>query len=138
MIDYIEYLNPPTKYSTGKLLRKKTKIFQEDLNAEKIQLDARKHNYIESLKTQGLCFEKVKLANFKTKNGLSYPGLIATEKIFANEPIIKLPTKLLLNTKIAFCSEIHKVFEQNPIFFSSTFTSLWEDHILWAFLIFEN
>ena len=47
-------------------------------------------------------------AMFKTRNGLSYPGLIATDRIKANTILVKVPVDCLLTTRDGFLSEINK------------------------------
>ncbi len=54
----------------------------------------------------GLLINKVKYGMFKTKNGLPYPGLVATEKILANEVLVNVPRELLFTTRDAFLSPI--------------------------------
>ena len=62
---------------------------------------------------------KLQYARFKLKNGLPYNGLIgnfkyyillATEKILQNETLVRVPVKLLFNTKDAFLSELEPMF----------------------------
>ena len=44
------------------------------------------------------------MAEFKTRNGLPYTGFIATEKIYANEIILKFPASHMVTVKKAFFS----------------------------------
>ncbi len=48
-------------------------------------------DYVAYLKSKGLEFNKIQLGLFQCKNGLKYPGIMATDTIKANEIIIKLP-----------------------------------------------
>ena len=41
------------------------------------------------------------------KGDSKYPGMLATEDIGADEPIVKVPSRLIINTKIAYeCPEL--------------------------------
>ncbi len=45
---------------------------------------------------------------FVTRNGLQYPGFIATQDIPANSVLLRVPVDCLLTTRDAFLSEIQK------------------------------
>ena len=50
------------------------------------------------------------LGEFYTKNGLPYSGFMADSDIDSNSQLIIVPKNLLLTTKIAYMSDIKKVF----------------------------
>ncbi len=62
---------------------------------------------------------------------------MAESDIYTNEQLIRVPAKLLLTTKIAFASDIKKVFEENSYYFHENCSSSWEDHILLFFILYE-
>jgi hypothetical protein len=66
----------------------------------------------------------------------SYPGMMATETIGANETIIKVPAKMVLTSKTAFYSEINQIFYENPeIFGKHVEEGL--DNVLNSFILYE-
>lgn len=62
--------------------------------------------YFDYYKNQGVKINKLDMAIFQTKNGLTYPGFIATQDIHANEELVRIPRQLLLTTRNAFFSDI--------------------------------
>ena len=62
---------------------------------------------------------------------------MAESDINSNEQLIRVPVKLLLTTKVAFISEIQKVFIDNSYYFHEKCSSSWEDHILLFFILYE-
>ena len=126
------------KYSIGKYLRKKKGIHKKDPEAKIIQPSESLQEYINHLKENGLVTKKLAYAQFKLQNGLPYPGLVATEKIITDEIIVQVPRKLILSTKKAFFSDINHIFVENPKFFSPSQASMWEDHVLLVFLLYEH
>ena len=84
-----------------------------------------------------MVMKDLSVARFKTKNGLPYTGLI-TDKLFpTNKIFIRVPVECLLNTRVAFFSDITSLFVENPQYFHKNFHANWEDHILLAFLLYE-
>lgn len=81
-----------------------------DKDAIKIEEPKKLQKYRAYLQTKGLEVFKLQYARFKLKNGLPYNGLIATEKILSNETLVRVPVKLLFNTKDAFLSELEPMF----------------------------
>jgi len=63
-------------------------------------------SYINYLSINGVLINKVKYGLFRTKNGLPYPGLVATERILANESLVHVPREMLLTTRHAFLSPL--------------------------------
>ena len=63
--------------------------------------------------------------------------MMALEDIGANEPFIKVPSRLLISTKIAWeCKEIQHVFIEHPAIFGKHIR-LGEDNVLDAFLMYQ-
>ena len=48
----------------------------------------------------------ISLALFETRNKLKYPGLMATDNIPAGDVLVRVPKKLMLNTKKGYYSDI--------------------------------
>lgn len=75
----------------GKYLRKAKGLRKKENTAKEIQPDSTLQSYIEYLQNKGLKSDKVGIGLFYTNNGLPYTGLIAKEKLKANEIFIDLP-----------------------------------------------
>ena len=65
-----------------------------------------------------------------------YSGAVATEEIKAGDPLFTVSCKNLINTKIAFNSELKDLFRQYPFLFDSKHPA-GEDNILIVFLMYE-
>jgi hypothetical protein len=66
-----------------------------------------------------------------------FPGLLALEPIAKGETFIRVPSKLLISTKKAFeCEPLKQMFYDNPDVFGKH-TSLGEDNVLDAFLLYQ-
>ena len=49
------------------------------------------------------------------KGDSAYPGMLALQDIGPNEPIVKVPSHLIISTKAAYeCKEIQHIFYENP------------------------
>ncbi|CAD8083112.1 unnamed protein product [Paramecium sonneborni] len=125
------------RHSIGKRFRKMKGLRKVDPNAVIPEAPKQLQDYIDILTAQGLQINKVKYAIFQTKNGLKYPGLIASEKILSNETLVSVPKDLLLTTRHAFESPLKQMFLDHPQYFSNQFYSSWEDHLLLAFILYE-
>lgn len=126
------------KYSIGKFLKRKKGLRKVDPTASIKEPSESFQKYMNHMFEHGASVNKVAVADFKLKNGLSYSGLIATEKIITDEIIIRVPQPLLLNTKHAYFSDIRYIFCENPKYFSPSYTSSWEDHMLLVYLVRES
>ncbi|CAD8171220.1 unnamed protein product [Paramecium pentaurelia] len=125
------------RHSIGKRFRKLKGLRKADPNAVIPETPKQLQDYIETLTAQGVYINKVKYAIFQTKNGLKYPGLIASEKILSNETLVSVPKDLLLTTRHAFESPLKQMFLDHPQYFSNQFYPSWEDHQLMAFILYE-
>ncbi|CAD8180560.1 unnamed protein product [Paramecium pentaurelia] len=125
------------RHTVGKRFRKIKGLRKSDPNAIIPEPPKQLQDYIEILTSKGVYINKVKYAIFQTKNGLKYPGLIASEKILSNETLVQVPRDLLLTTRHAFESPLKQMFLDHPQFFSNQFQSSWEDHQLMAFILYE-
>lgn len=94
------------KYSIGKHLRSLKNIYHVDESAEITALPQTLQEYVNELKGKGLQINGLEFAYFRTKNGLKYPGLLATKDIIANTIMLKVPVSCILSTRNAFFSEI--------------------------------
>ncbi|CAK65712.1 unnamed protein product (macronuclear) [Paramecium tetraurelia] len=125
------------RHSTGKKFHRIKGIKKADLNAIISETPKQIEEFIESLSSQGSLIKKVKYAYFQTKNGLKFPGFIATEPIVPNDTLVTLPRETLLTTLQAFESPLKPMFLEYPQFFSPQFHSQWEYHQILAFLLYE-
>jgi hypothetical protein len=68
---------------------------------------------------------------------LPYSGFMAEKDIDPGSQLIRVPRECLLTTRVAYLSDIKKVFQQNTHFFHKKFNDSWEDHILLFFILYE-
>ena len=54
--------------------------------------------------------KNLEFGEFYTKNGLPYSGFMAEKDIDTNSSLIEVPRECLLTTKVAYMSDIKKVF----------------------------
>lgn len=87
-----------------------------DPSAQIVPMPAELQEYYDELIGQGLQVKNLKFGLFQTGNGLKYPGLIATEEIYANTILVKVPVQSLLTTRDAFLSDIEKYKFHDPEF----------------------
>lgn len=125
------------RYTIGKHLRKSKGLRKRDPTAKLIEPSKELQAYIDDLKAKGVQIKDLAVAEFRTRNGLPYIGLVATELFPSNRIFIRVPVECLLNTRVAFHSPLRKLFEENPQYFSKELESNWEDHILLAYLLYE-
>ena len=125
------------KYTIGKFLRNKKRLHKADPTAEIVDPPESLQKYMNYLFEQGVSINKMAFARFRLKNNLPYHGLIATQKVFSDEIILRVPCNLILNTRKAFFSELRQVFYDNPSFFSVYQTSQSEDHMLLVYILSE-
>lgn len=131
-------MKPSTnRYTIGKQLRKLKGLRKRDPTAHLIQPSKELQLYIDDLNSKGVQIRDLAVAEFRTRNGLPYIGLVATELFPSNKIFIRVPVECLLNTRVAFHSPLQKFFEENPQYFSKELHSNWEDHILLAYLLYE-
>ena len=60
------------------------------------------------MEKEGMEVGPMALGMFQTKNGLKYPGLIATSDIQAHSVLLRVPVGSLLTTRDAYLSPIQK------------------------------
>jgi hypothetical protein len=100
--------NIQSRYTIGKHLRKLKGLRKKDAEAKRIPLPEELQLYKEDLERQGMKVSHMDLGLFQTKNGLKYPGFIATEDIPTNSILLRVPVDCLLTTRDAFLSDIQK------------------------------
>ena len=66
------------RYTVGKHLRKMKNLRKADPSASIVPMPPELEDYTQELVREGLKVKNLKFALFQTKNGLKYPGLIAT------------------------------------------------------------
>ncbi|CAD8106814.1 unnamed protein product [Paramecium sonneborni] len=125
------------RHSIGKKFRKIKALKKADPNAIVPEVPQQLQEYINQLNSKGLKTNKVEYAIFQTKNGLKYPGLIATEAIKPNDTLVTLPVDQLLTTRHAFESPLKKIFMEYPQMFSPKFLLQWEEYQFLTFLLYE-
>lgn len=128
----------PNKYTVGKLFRSRKNIGKADKDVINQEFTEDIQQLIKQQQSMGLEFKKLAMAEFKTKNGLPYTGFVATEKILANEVLVRIPAGNMLTTKRAFFSPIQAIFVDNPTFYTQRYHFYWDYNILWTFLLYES
>ena len=128
----------PNRYTIGKYLRKKKSLHRPDPTATIVPPPESLQQYVNYLIENGTVLNKVAFAQFRLKNGLPYCGLVATDKVIADEIVVRIPRPLIFTTKRAYFSELKGIFLENKTFFSPYYTSSWEDHMLLVYLIHEH
>jgi hypothetical protein len=58
--------------------------------------------FYEWAKKEGIWHPKVKYPVMFGTGDSKYPGMLALEDIGPNEPIVKVPSRLIINTKVAY------------------------------------
>lgn len=66
------------KYTIGKYLRKLKRLGKQDNTAQITEMPNELQEYYNELIEKGLQVKNLKYAIFETRNGLKYPGLVAT------------------------------------------------------------
>jgi hypothetical protein len=111
---------------------KHTSLVDDPVHAEKIK------EFMEWIDANGCIHPDTHYpAYFKTKDGFSYPGMIALNKISAYSPFVKVPSKLMLTTQLAYYSELNPLFKAYPEMFTKESVPAWEDYILIAYIIWQ-
>ena len=62
--------------------------------------------------------------------------MLATEDINAHDTIVKVPSKLIINTKKAYYSELNSIFVENPSVFGSH-TDEGDDNVMYSFMLYH-
>jgi len=88
----------------------------------------------------GVYHEKIAYpAIFSARKGIEYMGMIALENINENEIIVKVPSKIIISTKVAYYSDLNAIFKKSPsIFAPKENPRYWEDFILISFILYEK
>jgi len=79
---------------------------------------------------------KVKYPAMFGKGDNRYPGVLATEDIGKHEVIFEVPGREIINTKVAFYSELNPIFYEHPETFGKQ-NHDGEDMMLHAFILHE-
>ncbi len=124
------------KWSMGKYLRKQKGLYKPEPQFSYAEPTPTQNTLFSNLKAKGFLSSKVAHAEFSLKNGLHYSGLIATEEILTHDVFFQIPKEMILNTKIAYFSEIRSIFEENSWDFIID-NNLHADYILLFFILFE-
>lgn len=67
----------------------------------------------------------------------AYPGMMAVEDIGPNEPIVKVPSRVLISTAKCFeCPELKQIYYDNPEIFGKH-VALGEDNVLNAYILYH-
>jgi len=66
-----------------------------------------------------------------------YPGMLAIDDIGKDEPIVKVPSRLIISHKAAFdCPELRDIFYNNPEVFGKH-VNLGDDNVLDAYILYH-
>ena len=87
-------------------------------------------------KDNGAQFNKLKYPVKFGKGNFSYTGMIATEEIGPNEAFIKIPSKIVMSTRVCLESPIKHIIFENPDVFGKH-TPDGEDNLLIAYILYE-
>lgn len=74
---------------------------------------------------------------YSTPEGFSFPGMITTAKVKANEIFVRVPSKIILSTQVAYNSELKAIFKLYPDMFTKEGAEAWEDYVLIAYIIWQ-
>jgi len=92
--------------------------------------------YLTHYEKIGVKHPKVKYPVMFGQGDNRYPGMLATEDIKPGEVIIEVPGREIINTKVAFYSELNHIFYENPDVFGKHLSD-GEDMMLYAFVLHE-
>ncbi|EAS04524.1 hypothetical protein TTHERM_00237390 (macronuclear) [Tetrahymena thermophila SB210] len=132
---YQSTTNGEHRYGIGKYFLKKKKVYLEDKFSKPLDTRPIMQEYLEKCKEEGLEINKLEFGLFTAKNGFQYEGFRATEEINPSDILIKVPRKLILNTRTCMFSDIQKVVKENLNFFTAKKGGLVEDHIMLVYLL---
>ncbi len=84
----------------------------------------------------GITHPKVKYPVLFGSGDNKYPGCLALEDIGKNEPMIKVPSRLVVSTQAAMlCEPLKPIFYEHPQTFGKH-VSLGEDNVLDAYILY--
>lgn len=92
--------------------------------------------YLNHYQKAGVEHPKAKYPVLFGKGDNRYPGMLATDDIKPGEIIVKVPSKLIINTKKAYFSELLPIFREHPSVFGYHLSE-GDDNVLYAFLLHE-
>ncbi|CAD8110312.1 unnamed protein product [Paramecium sonneborni] len=113
-------------------------IYKNDPSAIEIEGQKEFKEYVDYLLDKGMTINNLRLAQFKTRNNLSYLGLQTIDKIEKDSILVSVPKQLMLTTKIAYFSEIQEIFDAFPQFFSQHCAGGWQDRILLTYILYQS
>lgn len=92
------------------------------------------------LDAHGASYKKITCpATFTPRPEIVYTGMVAAEDIDYNETIVSIPSSIIMNTKIAFRSELNPIFRANPKLFSDRLNPrYWEENMMITFILHEK
>lgn len=108
------------RLSVGKQLRRLKGLRRKDESAQQLPAPPALQEYKADLEARGMEVGPLALGLFQTRNGLKYPGFIATEDIGANSILLRVPVGCLLTTRDAYLSEIKRYGRLNSASSSRT------------------
>jgi hypothetical protein len=101
------------------------------------ETQARFKRFFDWANKEGIWHPKVKYPVMFGKGKSKYPGMLAVENIGANEAIVKVPSRLIINTKRAYeCKEIQFIFYENPEVFGKH-CEFGDDNVLDAYILYH-
>jgi len=88
-------------------------------------------------KEAGITHPKVQYPVMFGKGDNTYAGMIALNDIGTDEAFIKVPSKVIISTKVAYeCKELNHIFYDHPDVFGKH-VSLGDDNVLDAFILYH-
>jgi hypothetical protein len=117
---------PDSEYDTTWLQKKSTPEYRQRFKA-----------FQDWCKKEGIKHPKVQYPTMFGAGESKYPGMIALEDIAPGEAIVKVPSKLIINTKVAYmCPELQQVWYENPETFGRH-TSHGDDNVFNAYILYH-
>jgi len=98
------------------------------------------NNFRKWLDLHGASYKKILCpAIFTAHPNITYTGMVASEDIDYDEVIVSIPSSIIINTEVAYCSELNHIFKENPKLFSKKENSrYWEDYIMMSYILYEK
>ncbi|CAD8105416.1 unnamed protein product [Paramecium sonneborni] len=113
-------------------------IYKMDPSAIQVEGQKEFQEYVDYLLERGMKINNLRIAQFKTRNNLSYLGLQTVDKIEKDSILVSVPRELMLTTKIAYFSDIQEIFDSFPQFFSQHCAGGWQDRILLTYILYQS
>jgi len=125
------------KDTIGKHLRERSGIYKSDPKAIRVEQEPALKDYIDFYLERGIRAKNIGFADFHLRNGLTYRGLVAAEKVLPGQPIIQVPRNLVMTTTDAYFSDLKEIFDKDSEYFIPANTWAWEYRMLVIYILNE-